>query len=70
MEQRLTIRGDHLGIVSDRLQRRSGLPIESRFVFYPRRLWEVISTQARFAAYFWRLQRLVWKVKRRDGEGG
>ena len=24
----------------------------------------MISTQARFAAYFWRLQRLVWKVKR------
>ena len=48
----------------DRRQRRSGLPIESPLSFYPRRLWEIASTQVRFIAYFWRLQRLVWKVKR------
>ena len=47
-----------------RLQRRSGLPIESPLVFYPRRLWEVLRTQVQFIGYFLRLQLLVWKIKR------
>ena len=38
-----------------RTQRRSGLPLESRWVFYPRRLWEIVSSYGPFAWYALRL---------------
>ncbi len=47
-----------------RTQRRSGLPREAPLIFYPRRLWEVVSVQSRLVAYFLRLRKLVKKVKR------
>jgi radical SAM superfamily enzyme YgiQ (UPF0313 family) len=47
-----------------RLQRRSDKPLESPLVFYPRRLWEIVSTQLAFGLYALRLARLVRKVNR------
>ncbi len=38
-----------------RTQRRSGLPIESAQTFYPRRLWEIVTTYGAFAWYALRL---------------
>ncbi len=47
-----------------RTQRRSGLPLESPLVFYPRRAWEIASTYGALAIYAWQLWRLVQKTKR------
>ena len=44
-----------------RTQRRSGLPLESRLVFYPRRVAEFFGTYVPLAAYAWR----VWRIARR-----
>ena len=41
-----------------RTQRRSGLAIENPFVFYPRRLWEVLTTYLPAFWYFWKLTRV------------
>ena len=47
-----------------RTQRRSGLPVESPLVFYPRRVWEALSTYIPFAGFALRLWIKCQKVKR------
>jgi hypothetical protein len=47
-----------------RTQRRSGLPVESPLVFYPRRVWETLRTYGPFAAYALRMWRLCQRIKR------
>ncbi|OGV69088.1 MAG: hypothetical protein A3K19_16715 [Lentisphaerae bacterium RIFOXYB12_FULL_65_16] len=44
-----------------RLQRRHGLPIENPFVFYPRRLWEILRTTVPTLLY---ALKLVWLTAR------
>ncbi len=44
-----------------RRHRRSGLEIESPLTFYPRRLWEVVSTYGPYSAY---ALRLCWTCRR------
>jgi hypothetical protein len=47
-----------------RSQRRPGLPLENPVVFYPRRVWEVVDTHVRMAAFYWQLHRIRKKVER------
>ncbi|MCB9946757.1 MAG: radical SAM protein [Rhodospirillaceae bacterium] len=47
-----------------RRSRRSGLPIESPLVFYPRRVWEMVTTYGGLALYAWRLNRIRKQVQR------
>jgi len=47
-----------------RTERRSGLPIEHPLIFYPRRLWETVSTYGPFALYALRMWLLCRKIKR------
>ena len=46
-----------------RSQRRYGLPRENALLFYPRRVWETLSTYARFGWYVWRLDRLRKRIQ-------
>jgi radical SAM family protein len=46
-----------------RSTRRPGLPQENPFVFYPRRLWETLSTLSRKLGYFWRLNRQCERIR-------
>ena len=46
-----------------RSTRRPGLPQENPFVFYPRRLWETLSTLGRKIGYFWRLKRQCERIR-------
>jgi len=46
-----------------RLDRRPGLPIESPFIFYPRRLWEVISSHAKVLSLLWQYGLIRRRVK-------
>jgi hypothetical protein len=48
-----------------RRNRRSGLPIESPFVFYPKYLFEMIKNQVRWASLYLRL-RMVYRKVRKD----
>ncbi|MGF1608372.1 MAG: B12-binding domain-containing radical SAM protein [Kiloniellales bacterium] len=47
-----------------RSQRRYGLPRENPLLFYPQRVWETLSTYARFGWYAWRLDRLRKRIQR------
>ncbi len=47
-----------------RTQRRSGLPVESPLIFYPRRVWEALSTYIPFAGFALRLWIKCQQVKR------
>ncbi|GAB5467879.1 MAG: hypothetical protein Kilf2KO_09090 [Rhodospirillales bacterium] len=47
-----------------RTQRRSGLPLESRAVFYPRRLAEVTSAVYRWSKLYLELRAIAWKIDR------
>jgi len=47
-----------------RTQRRPGLPLESPFIFYPRRLAEIVATHVKLARYYLFLHRLRKKVER------
>ena len=47
-----------------RLDRRSGMKIEARWIFYPRYLWELISTHARWARIFLRMVPKGYRIKR------
>ena len=47
-----------------RSQRRYGLPKENPLVFFARRIWETLSTYARFGWYAWSLHRLRKRVQR------
>ncbi|WP_299615015.1 radical SAM protein [Pelagibius sp.] len=47
-----------------RTQRRSTLPLESPLVFYPRRVWEAVSTYGPFAWYAIRLWFKCQRIKR------
>jgi radical SAM superfamily enzyme YgiQ (UPF0313 family) len=47
-----------------RLDRRPGMPVESRLSFYPRRVWEVLSKHAQLAAMHWRFRRILRRVER------
>ncbi len=46
-----------------RTSRRYGLPIESPLVFYPRRLWETLSTYLPFGWYWLRMQLLRKRIQ-------
>jgi len=50
-----------------RLDRRSGMPIESPLSFYPRYAWEVLSKHVRLGAMHWRFRRLLKRVERDTG---
>ena len=45
-----------------RSQRRSTLPQENPMVFYPRRVWEVLSMYARVPLFIWKLMRMRRRV--------
>jgi len=47
-----------------RRQRRPGLPRENPLVFYVGRVWEVLDTHARLAAFYLRLHRIRRRVER------
>lgn len=47
-----------------RTQRRSGLPIENPLAFYPKRLWDILSTYGPFAAYTLKLYLMAKRIKR------
>jgi len=46
-----------------RLDRRSGLPVESPFTFYPRRLWEFISLHAVLLPMLLKYDRILKRIK-------
>ena len=46
-----------------RTHRRSTLPLESPWIFYPRRLWEIVTTYGPFAAYALRMLLLCKWIK-------
>ena len=46
-----------------RRSRRPGLPIEPSLIFYPRRLWEVLTTHVRWLLLAWKFQRIRLRVK-------
>jgi hypothetical protein len=46
-----------------RRDRRPGLPLESPFVYYPRRIWETLSTQTRVLALFMKFRRVRRQIK-------
>ena len=46
-----------------RTHRRSGLPLESPWSFYPRRLWEILTTYGPFAGYALRMYLLCKWIK-------
>src|SRR6266478_2398428 len=47
-----------------RRQRRAGLPRESPLAFYPRRVWEVVETHTKLAAFYLHLHRIRRRVER------
>ena len=46
-----------------RRQRRSGMSLESPLIFYPRRVWQVISTCTRWALLVWKFHRIRRRVE-------
>jgi len=46
-----------------RTMRRSDLPLEHPLIFYPRRLWEVLSTSCQWGLLAWKFHRIQKKVK-------
>jgi radical SAM superfamily enzyme YgiQ (UPF0313 family) len=46
-----------------RLDRRPGLPIESPFIFYPRRVWEVLRIYTKLAIKFLKFRRICRNIK-------
>ncbi len=46
-----------------RLDRRPGLPIESPFIFYPRRLWEIVGNHAKMLPLLWKCGRMRRRIK-------
>ena len=46
-----------------RRTRRSGMSIENPFIFYPRRIWEILSTTIQWALLFWKFRRIRLRVK-------
>lgn len=46
-----------------RHMRRSNLPLEHPFVFYPRRLWEVVSSSVQWIWLTWKFHRIMKAVK-------
>jgi Radical SAM superfamily len=47
-----------------RRQRRAGLPRENPLVFYPRRAWQAVGTQARLGLFYLHLHRIRRRVER------
>jgi hypothetical protein len=47
-----------------RRERRAGLPRENPLVFYPRRVWEVLDTHIKLAAFYLYLHRIRRRVER------
>ncbi len=47
-----------------RTQRRSGMAIEPAVLFYPKRLWDILTTYGPFAAYALRMWLLCRRIKR------
>jgi len=46
-----------------RTMRSSKLPLESPLIFYPRRVWEVLSTSLQWGLLAWKFQRIQKKVR-------
>jgi hypothetical protein len=46
-----------------RTMRSSKMPLEHPFIFYPRRLWEVLSSSCQWALLAWKFHRIQKKVK-------
>ena len=46
-----------------RVSRRSGMLLESPFIFYPRQFWETLAKSVRWALLFWRFSRLRNRVR-------
>jgi hypothetical protein len=52
-----------------RTSRRPGLPRVNPLVFYPKRLWEIVSTYGAMAWFLWKLDRLRRRIQREpEGE--
>ena len=49
--------------VKHRRDRRSGMPIENPFVFYPKYIWELISKHWTYASLVWKFYRIYKGVK-------
>jgi hypothetical protein len=47
-----------------RRDRRYGMPIEPGWAFYPKRLWEIVSKQARLAWAFYKIDRALRAVRK------
>ena len=47
-----------------RTQRRSGMTVEPAVLFYPKRLWDILTTYVPFAAYALRMWLLCRRIKR------
>jgi hypothetical protein len=47
-----------------RTHRRAGMPRENPLLFYPRRAWEIVDTQARLVAFYLFLHRIRKRVER------
>ena len=46
-----------------RTTRRTGMPIESPLIFYPRRVWEVFSAACRWGFLIWQYHRIKERIK-------
>ena len=47
-----------------RTMRRTGMPIESPLIFYPRRVWEVFSAACRWGYLIWRFHRIMERIRK------
>ncbi|MCP4252557.1 MAG: radical SAM protein [Candidatus Scalindua sp.] len=47
-----------------RTQRRPGMPLENPITFYPRRVWETVSSLVPFVFYYFKLRSIRKKIKR------
>ena len=47
-----------------RTTRRTGMPIESPLIFYPRRVWEVFSAACRWGFLIWQYHRIKERIKK------
>jgi len=46
-----------------RTLRRPGMPLENPLIFYPRRVWEILSLSIRWPSLVWKHFRILWRVQ-------
>ncbi|MDH5640571.1 MAG: radical SAM protein [Nitrospira sp.] len=46
-----------------RRMRRPGMPLENPLIFYPRRVWEILSLSIRWPSLVWKFFRILWRVQ-------